>query len=184
MTEPFRVLCADPPWRFGDKLPGKSRGADNNYPTLSIEELLAFPLPPLAPDALLFMWRVSSMVEEAYRIVRSWGFVPKSEMVWRKLTSTGKPHFGMGRYVRLGHESVIIARRGKAKVRNRSIRSVFSAAVGPHSAKPEAFYDLVESLSAGPYCELFGRRQREGWTIVGNQTTARDQVRSLQLFQT
>jgi N6-adenosine-specific RNA methylase IME4 len=38
-----------------------------------------------------------------------------------------------------------------------------------HSAKPEAFYDLVESVSPGPYLELFARRQRLGWDTWGNE---------------
>lgn len=38
-----------------------------------------------------------------------------------------------------------------------------------HSRKPEAFLDLVESVSPGPYLELFARRQRLGWDTWGNE---------------
>lgn len=40
---------------------------------------------------------------------------------------------------------------------------------GEHSAKPEAFLDLVESVSPGPYLELFARRNRLGWDTWGNE---------------
>ena len=40
---------------------------------------------------------------------------------------------------------------------------------GEHSAKPDAFYDLVESVSPGPYLELFARRQRLGWDTWGEE---------------
>jgi transcriptional regulator with XRE-family HTH domain len=40
---------------------------------------------------------------------------------------------------------------------------------GRHSAKPEAFLDLVEQTSPGPYLELFARRQRLGWDTWGDQ---------------
>jgi hypothetical protein len=40
---------------------------------------------------------------------------------------------------------------------------------GDHSAKPEAFLDLVESVSPGPYLELFARRQRLGWDTWGDE---------------
>lgn len=40
----------------------------------------------------------------------------------------------------------------------------------PHSAKPEAFLDLVESVSPGPYLELFARRNRLGWDTWGNES--------------
>lgn len=40
---------------------------------------------------------------------------------------------------------------------------------GPHSAKPEAFLDLVEQISPGPYLELFARRNRLGWDTWGDE---------------
>ncbi len=38
-----------------------------------------------------------------------------------------------------------------------------------HSQKPEAFFDLVEQVSPGPYLELFARRQRLSWDTWGNE---------------
>lgn len=40
---------------------------------------------------------------------------------------------------------------------------------GPHSQKPEAFLDMVEQVSPGPYLEMFARRQRLGWDTWGNE---------------
>lgn len=39
---------------------------------------------------------------------------------------------------------------------------------GAHSAKPAAFYDLVERVSPGPYVELFARAPRLGWDHWGH----------------
>lgn len=164
-----RVLCADPPWKFGDSLPGSGRGAEKHYPCLTIEELERFPLPPLADDCALFLWRVAAMQEEALRVVRAWGFVLKTELVWEKKTPTGKDHFGMGRIVRASHEICLIATRGRPEVRDHSVRSRFAAPVGRHSEKPNTFYEIVEKLYAGPYAELFARRLRLGWEHFGNQ---------------
>lgn len=173
----YRVLCADPPWSFGDKLPGDTRGAVKNYRTLSVQEICEFRLPPLRPDALLFLWRVSAMVEEAYRVVRAWGFEPKTEIVWQKLTATGKPWFGMGRYVRASHETCIVARRGRPEIVAKNIRSTFNEIAGAHSEKPEHFYrEIVERLSPGPYVELFARRHRAGWTCLGDEVPVRSVV--------
>ena len=47
---------------------------------------------------------------------------------------------------------------------------------GGHSRKPEAFYDLVESVSPGPYLELFARRQRLGWDTWGNEALNHVQI--------
>ncbi len=165
-----RVLVADPPWSFGDKLPG-ARGAEKNYSVMGAADIERFRLPELAEDALLFMWRVASQPEEAMRVVRAWGFKPKSEIVWLKKTATGKPWFGMGRYVRASHEVCVVASRGRGNtlIKSRSVRSVFEAPVAEHSRKPDEFYRLVESLADGPYHELFARRSQPGWTCEGDE---------------
>lgn len=177
---PTTLLMADPPWRFGDGL-GK-RGAAANYPTLSVEEIKRYPLPPLAPDCLLLLWRVSAMQQEALDVMRAWGFVLKSEIVWNKVThKTGaecawckhvdrKQHFGMGHYVRASHETCLIGVRGRVAVADRSVRSAFTAPVRAHSRKPEEIYRIAERLVLhGPHVELFARFPRSGWTTIGNQ---------------
>lgn len=171
-----RVVAWDPPWKTKDKLPGPRRGAGRNYKTMTVEEICAYPIPPLHPDALMFLWRLSCMQEEALQVVRAKGFRPVSEVVWEKLTKHGNPWFGMGRYVRASHETAIIAVRGRPPITNRNVRSRFAANVPTdengepiHSAKPEYFYRLVvERLSRGPYLELFARQRREGWTCQGD----------------
>ncbi len=171
-VSPARVLAADPPWKFGDQLPGPGRGADKHYPTMTIDEIKAFPLPRMQADSLLFLWRVSAMVEEAYEVVRAWGFEPKSEIVWLKQTdpvdARSRRHFGMGHTVRLEHESCIIATRGSPKIQDHSIRSTFMAPIGRHSAKPDLFYEIVQRLSFGPHVELFARTPRPGWRQYGH----------------
>lgn len=187
--KPIKVLAADPAWCFRDALPGRGRGAVKHYPTLQPYEIMRFPLPPLADDALLFLWRVAAMPALALDVVSAWGFTPKSELVWVKITSARLKRdllvprgstsllatslvplaIGMGHYTRASHETCIIATRGRPKVRDRGVRSVFFAPRGAHSAKPDAFYTIVERLAAGPYAELFARTRREGWTQYGNQ---------------
>jgi N6-adenosine-specific RNA methylase IME4 len=178
----FRVIVSDPPWRFGDPLPGDGRGAGRHYETMSVWQICAMEaeLPRLSRNAYLFLWRVSSMVEEAYQVVRAWGFTPKTEIVWQKVTKNGEPWFGMGRTLRASHEACIVATRGTPRPLDRGIRSRFAAKVPVdeqgryiHSAKPDAFYGIVERLSAGPYYEMFSRRKRPGWTQVGNEAGTR-----------
>jgi N6-adenosine-specific RNA methylase IME4 len=164
-----RVLVADPPWAFGDRLPGGGRGAAKHYQCMDVEALKSFPLPAMADDSVLLLWRVAAMQREALDVLEAWGFTLKTEIVWRKLTKHGKPHFGMGHYVRAGHETCLLGIRGRWKPRVRNVRSVFEAPVGKHSEKPAAFYDLVEELADGPYVELFARRRRPGWECLGNE---------------
>jgi N6-adenosine-specific RNA methylase IME4 len=188
-TQPFRCIVADPAWSFGDKLPGKGRGAEKHYDVMSVEGICALALPPIADDAHLFLWRVSSQQQEALDVAKAWGFTVKSELVWLKRTKTGKRHFGMGRHVRLEHEVCLICTRGKgAGILNRSTRSTFTtglylddegggsfeAATGRHSQKPDEFFDIVESLVPGPRLELFARAARTGWTTLGNEVPGQE----------
>jgi N6-adenosine-specific RNA methylase IME4 len=170
----YRVLVADPPWKFSDKLPVTTRGADRHYATMPLEEICRFPLPHLAQDCALFLWRVASMQQEALDVARMWGFTIKSELVWLKKTQTGARWFGMGRTLRAEHEVCLVATKGRPQIKNHSTRTTFvtdvtglSAQVGWHSEKPEKFYEIVEELFDGPRLELFARRQRAGWTCTG-----------------
>lgn len=185
----YKVVVADPPWPFDDKLPGPKRGAESHYRVLKVPDIARF----LATDvrekisersAILFLWCVPAMAREALQVCEGWGFAPKSEIVWVKV-GKGVTHpavvggaglaFGMGRYVRMTHERCIIAARGKALhlIQDHAVRSVFFAEVGRHSEKPEVFFDLVEKLvPGGPYLELFARRRRPGWTCLGNELPA------------
>ena len=189
---PFDVVVADPPWRYGDKLPGKTRGAERHYETMSITELCnTFKLPPIADDAVLFLWKVAA-IPEWYAVCLSWGFVPVAELVWGKIgvehtrCEVGKIEvgevcvgdmefcklaFGMGRKVRNCHETCIIAQRGKPmQPADKSIRSVFFAPVREHSRKPDEFYSIVERLyPTANRVELFSRQDRPGWTCTGNE---------------
>lgn len=186
----YRCIVADCPWAPRDKLPGKTRGAARQYSVMRTSDLVCFLLDShveVANDAILFLWRIASMQQDALAVAKAWGFDVKSEVVWQKLTKTGLPHFGMGRTVRGSHETALICVRGRASkvIANHSIRSVFSAPVPTdasgryiHSAKPDAFFDeVVEPLiggviAGGPCLELFARRRRPGWDAIGNQLPA------------
>jgi N6-adenosine-specific RNA methylase IME4 len=164
------VLVADPPWKFGDGLSGQ-RGAVHKYPVMSVDRIARYRIPVMADHAMLFMWRVSAMLEEALFVCRAWGFRPYGEIVWVKETRSGKPHFGMGHVVRAAHESCLIGVRGKriAPV-HMNERSVFRGIVREHSEKPDQFYNLIERMYPDAVkCELFARRMREGWCQEGNQ---------------
>ena len=169
----YATILADPPWQFGDKLPGDGiRGAEKFYSTmgwLDVAHFLEDSDIQIAPDARLFLWRVASMQQEALNVMDRWGFTLKAEIVWKKLTSTGKRHFGMGRTVRMEHEVCLIGSRGKPEVLNHSTRSIFEAKVRDHSRKPDEFYSIVEGLSPGPYLELFARSKRDGWDAIGDE---------------
>lgn len=65
----------------------------------------------------------------------------------------------------------INARKGteRTQTKQQVLGRWFTWSRGAHSAKPEAFMDMVEQVSPGPRLELFARRQRLGWDTWGNE---------------
>lgn len=66
------------------------------------------------------------------------------------------------------HVHGINAAKGRTEI-VRAPSSWFQWPRGKHSEKPEAFFDVVEQVSPGPYLELFARRRRLGWSAWGNE---------------
>ncbi len=165
----FRVLVADPPWAFDDKLPGPGRGAAKHYAVMDQRAICAFKLPPLHADCWLFMWRPATHQQQALEVARAWGFDrPPGELIWRKVTNGGdRLRIGMGRGFRNAHETCLVFKRGKPARLSMALPSVFDAPRGAHSAKPDRFYGIVDAFAAGPVVELFARRQWPGWTCLG-----------------
>jgi N6-adenosine-specific RNA methylase IME4 len=132
------------------------------YPTMSLAEIAALPV-PAAPDAHLYLWTTQRFLREAFPILDAWGFRMASVLVWSK-----PPKGVVGTFV-CSTEFCLFARRGTLAHRERHIGTCFQWSRGTHSAKPEAFLDLVERVSPGPYLEMFARRQRLGWDTWGNE---------------
>lgn len=87
-----RVVVTDDAWPYLDKLPGSGRGAAKHYNTEAIDKIIATPLPPMHDDAILFMWRVHSFGEDAYKIMRARGFTYKTEIAWFKRNVCSRCH--------------------------------------------------------------------------------------------
>jgi N6-adenosine-specific RNA methylase IME4/ParB-like chromosome segregation protein Spo0J len=164
----FPILCADPPWRY-EHVKTENRAIENQYPTMSLEEICALPVGDLAtPDAVLYLWTTAPKLEEAFAVLKAWGFTYRTSIVW------DKELIGMGYWVRVQHEHLLIATRGAPPTplpENRS-SSLLRVRRGEHSAKPVEFYELIEKAHPEfAKVELFCRSPREGWTAWGNQAS-------------
>lgn len=173
VRERYRVIVADPPWAFDDKLTMSdvARGAEANYGTMSMGAIAGLNVSAWAlPDSLIAVWCPSSLFFDGMQIVKGWGFEPKQIYTWVKTSKTGLA-FGMGRYFRNCTEHAIIATRGKVSklVLSKSERCASQSPALPHSRKPEDMQDALERMMPGPYLEMFARRTRPGWVCVGNE---------------
>lgn len=169
----YRTIVADPPWRVHQPPEwncGKPAGRKNRsvpYATMTTSEIAALPVAAMAAEsAHLYLWTINRYVEAAYGIARAWGFAPSTLLTWCK----PRKGLGVGGAYALTTEHILFARRGKGAFERRHGTCWFQWPRGAHSAKPDAFLDIVEQVSPGPYAELFARRARFGWDYpIGDQ---------------
>jgi N6-adenosine-specific RNA methylase IME4 len=172
----YRTIVADPPWHYDGFGVGRvPEGAVNDgrktplpYPTMTVDEICALPVSDMAEDdAHLYLWTTNRYLPQSFRVVEAWGFRYSTPLIWCK-----KPIGSfLGGAFTPSAEFVLFCRRGKL-AHTRAARQWFEwprQGQGKHSKKPEAFLDLVESVSPGPYLELFARRNRLGWDTWGNE---------------
>lgn len=164
---PFGCILCDAPWSFrtyGGKDVAPAR-AEQPYSVMSLADLKHLPVGDVAAkDAILFMWTVSHLQDEATDLARSWGFAPKSvAFVW------DKGRIGMGYWTRQEVEICKLYTRGKPKRKSKGVRQLIRAPRREHSRKPDEQYSRIESLVDGPYLEMFARQAWPNWTAWGNE---------------
>lgn len=171
----YRTIVVDPPWHYervgGDYAWRKGLPSGETlalpYPTMSVWEIAALPVQQLAEsDAHLYLWTTQAYLRDAYMVAGAWGFKPSCVLVWCK-RPTG---FNIGGTFMSSVEFVLFCKRGNLKAMRRIDRQWFDWPRGAHSAKPEAFIDMVEQVSPPAYVELFARRHRLGWDVWGNES--------------
>ena len=171
----YRTIVADPPWPLkpgGPASPGSfaaagARPGSLPYEGMPLDAIRALPVDNWAEnDAHLYIWTVNAFLEPTYDIARSWGFKPSTLLTWCK-TPNG---IGLGGAYSLTTEHVLFARRGALVATERVDSTWWHWKRGQHSAKPEAFLDMVERVSPAPRLEMFARRARFGWDYWGDES--------------
>lgn len=174
--ERYATILADPPWPYQDTAPrlGKQRTERIAYQLMTIDEICGLPVRRLADkDCILWLWTTNPFLEEAFKVLRSWGFRYRTACPWVKdRTTTG--HWFLGQ-----SEHLLLATRGRPKRRGRRYPGLITS-FGRlrHSSKPRMSYEIIESMSYEPRIELFARRARPGWDSWGNE--AKDIDRELE----
>jgi N6-adenosine-specific RNA methylase IME4 len=171
MQGPYRTIVIDLPWSAD--LEGSRDGSARGYypyPTMAIPKMCAFPLPSIVhPDGCsLWFWITNfHLVRGCHTpILEAWGFKGSTMLSWIK------PVIGQGQRLRGASEHCILAVRGDVPALGGSQKTWFEAAVsGKHSAKPAAFYPIVEAITPAPrYAELFSRGGRgPRWDCHGDE---------------
>lgn len=134
---------------------------------MPISEIAALPVAKLADkDCHLYLWITNRSLPKGFDLLKAWGFRYVTCLTWVK------PSFGVGNYFRGQTEHVLFGVKGSQLLKRKNQGTVFNAKRGPrgHSSKPQEFYELVASCSYGPYIDMFGRTQRDGWMLWGEDS--------------
>lgn len=162
----YRVIYADPPWKYGNTMPEYFSEQADHYTLMTITELCDLPIRDLAlDDAVLFLWVTSPMLKQAFDVIQAWGFEYKASFVWDKVKHN------MGHYNSVRHEFLLVCTRGSCQPDVKKLYdSVVSIERGQHSEKPEFFREIIDTLyPEGERIELFARREVDGWNYFGNE---------------
>jgi N6-adenosine-specific RNA methylase IME4 len=181
----YRAFLADPAWRQEMRsTKGEGKSPQAKYLCMTPAEMAAMPVAEIsAPGAAMFMWTTSPNLVQGIELLAAWGFEYKAAAAWAKESklsgdtdsenSNHKFAFGTGYIFRSAAEFLLVGTRGTPvwnKVAGaRSVRNLIYAPVREHSRKPDCQYGLVETLTIGPFIELFSRTRRRGWDSFGNE---------------
>lgn len=157
------------------------------YPTLTLEQISALNVADIAADdCILFLWTTSPKLEEAFAVIRAWGFKYITSAVW------DKELIGQGFYFRIQHEFLLICERGETlgvlmaedhellllckrgkppqPAPSDRLSSVMRERKTTHSTKPQIAYERIEQMYPNARkAELFARNRREGWDAWGDE---------------
>lgn len=171
----YATIVADPPWHYAGfgvgRIPQGSahdgRISPMPYATMTVDEIASLPVTELAAkDSHLYLWTTNRYLHDAFHVLEAWGFRYSTPLIWTKTPMPGM----IGGAYRPSAEFVLFARRGSLKPKRREVTQWWNwPRQRRHSEKPAAFMDIVESVSPGPYLEMFARAQRLGWDTWGNE---------------
>lgn len=175
----YNVIYADCPWYYKQRNVGRGNksGAINNYDLMTLDDIKSMSLNSITDDnSVCFLWATVPLLDQAFEVMKCWGFTYKTLIVWEK---TGL--LGMGNWVRVQEEIILIGIKGIVKPFGNQEKNIYKHQICEHSAKPHFFRQLVERLALKSFdevnkLELFARSRSgmfsdyeyDGWDVFGN----------------
>ncbi len=167
----YQIIYADPPWNYADQ--GCQGTMANHYKGMVLGDICALPVNAITDkNAVLFLWTTYPMLQEALKVINSWGFIYKSiAFQWLKLNPKSlTPFYGLGRWTRGNTEPCLLATKGKPQRKSKAVFQLIQTPRRNHSQKPEIVRDKIIELMGDLFrIELFAREKTGGWDVWGNE---------------
>jgi N6-adenosine-specific RNA methylase IME4 len=163
----YNTIQIDPPWAL--TMTGSRKGKHVvkpalPYGTMNLEQIKDLPVGELAEEGChLYLWVTNQYFAQGFEFIKHWGFTYLAPIHWVKPS-------GMGNYWIHRTETMLFAYKKRCifPLKRYQPNVIFSDRKR-HSQKPEAAYELIESVSPGPRLEMFARQRRAGWDAFGNE---------------
>ena len=140
---------------------------------MKLEDICSLPVRELADkNCLLFLWTTFPKLEEAFQVIKSWGFIYKTcAFVWAKQNLNKDSFFmGLGYWTRSNVEVCLLATKGSPKRLSRKVRQLIVSHREKHSRKPNEIRDrIIQLVGDLPRIELFAREKYPGWDAWGDE---------------
>lgn len=168
-TEKFRIIYADPAWSYNDKQDTPQLGgAEKHYKTMTVKEICDLPVNEISEkNSVLFLWVTSPLLEDAFKVISSWGFKYKTSFIWDKVKHN------MGHYNSVRHEILLIATKGSCVPDNKKLYDSVQTIErnDNHSEKPIEFINIIDDIyTHGNKLEMFCRKiKKTNWYGWGNE---------------
>jgi N6-adenosine-specific RNA methylase IME4 len=148
-------------------------------------------------EAYVFLWTTSPFIPDALAIIKGWNFKYITTLCWYKNTGLGVGYWFRGCHELVlvaKRENAPSIRTGETSVFESIEDGAFASKRLRHSAKPDDLHELIEkqrepyvkeinrkdkegnlvttthttpTTFPSPFIEIFARRPRVGWTILG-----------------
>lgn len=175
----YGIIYTDPPWNQGrgnkKKCRPNSSGIELPYRTMSLMEIeiLHYQVTSnLAEENHnVFMWTIEKYLRDAEECMERLGYRLHARIVWDKGNGPAPAYT-----LRFSHEYLLwFFKPGHILMPDKEKRGAYSPVIREHihkqhSKKPEAAYELIESMFPGAEkLELFARQIRPGWDAWGDE---------------
>lgn len=165
--------------------------AKQHYQTMKTKDICDLPIRDIVTDdAILFLWATFPNIDQALKVIDSWGFIYKTAgFVWvKKNRKSGTNFWSLGAYSRANAEPCLLAISKKTKagkqVINHRVHQIIESPVEKHSKKPGIVRDkIVELLGNEKRIELFAREKIDGWNAIGYEIDGLDIRESLKRLE-
>ncbi len=166
----YNIIYADPAWEVKRGCDWNSNGKTRPlpYPTMSLDEIKALPVKNISDkDCKLFLWTINKYLDDAFDVMRDWGFKYSTTLVWTK-----KPRgLGLGGTFTTNAEYLLFGYKGKQKAIKKNDSCWWELPRSYHSKKPDFFRNLISQTynENEKKIELFARQRFDGWDCWGNE---------------